>query len=202
LNKNAKIEAILAVLPQTQCGACGFPGCRPYAEAIAGNQAAINLCPPGGHATLEQLGQLTNQATQPLQSELAAKLQPPQVALIDEAACIGCTKCIQACPVDAIYGAAKQMHVVLTESCTGCTLCVDPCPVDCISMVPVTALVYDKKAARTAYEAKLARGGLKRAGILALTAQQEDAVHPPKHPPIDRKRFIAEAIARVKAKKS
>lgn len=200
MDKNAKIEAILAVLPQTQCGECGFSGCKPYAEAIAAKEAAINLCPPSGLETLHALGKLTHQVVQPLEAALTARLKSPQVALINEEECIGCTKCIQACPVDAIYGAAKQMHVVLTEQCTGCTLCVAPCPVDCITMIPVPALSYNKKAARKAYEAKLARGNFKRAGMLALSEQHQISAVPVSES-TDRKRFIAEAVARVKAKK-
>ena len=126
------IQAIDALLPQTQCGKCGHPGCKPYAEGIA-NGEAINKCPPGGDATIHALAQLLDVPELPL--ELPAV--PPQIALIREAECIGCTKCIQACPVDAIVGAAKQMHTVIVSECTGCDLCVEPCPVDCIDMLPV-----------------------------------------------------------------
>lgn len=195
----AEIEAVLALLPQTQCGACGFLGCKPYAEAIVTENAAINLCPPGGLETLRALGKHAQQATEPLEAALMARMQEPYVASIREEECIGCTKCVQACPVDAIYGAAKQMHVVLTAACTGCTLCVEPCPVDCITMVPVTTLVYDKKIARQAYEAKLARGDFKRAGMLSLHNQQKTA--DATTPSMQRKQLIAEAVARFKAKK-
>ena len=126
------IQAIDALLPQTQCGKCGHPGCKPYAEGIAKGEA-INKCPPGGDATIHALAQLLDVPELPL--ELPAV--PPQIALIREAECIGCTKCIQACPVDAIVGAAKQMHTVIASECTGCDLCVEPCPVDCIDMIPV-----------------------------------------------------------------
>ncbi len=130
------VEQIDALLPQTQCGQCGYPGCRPYAEAIAAGDADINRCPPGGEATIENLADLLGVEPKPLDPE-AGEEKPPEVAWIDEDVCIGCTKCIQACPVDAILGAPKQMHTILEDECTGCELCVDPCPVDCIHMVPL-----------------------------------------------------------------
>jgi electron transport complex protein RnfB len=126
------VEKIDAILPQTQCGQCGFPGCKPYAEAIAKGQADINKCPPGGDDGIRRLAELLGVEAKPLGEGLAHK--PKSVALIDENLCIGCTLCIQACPVDAIVGAAKQMHTVVPELCTGCELCVAPCPVDCIAM--------------------------------------------------------------------
>jgi electron transport complex protein RnfB len=126
------VERIDAILPQTQCGQCGYPGCRPYAEAIAEGDA-INKCPPGGEATIEALAELLGRDAAPLDGEAQEK----RVAFIREDECIGCTKCIQACPVDAILGAAKLMHTVIAEECTGCDLCVEPCPVDCIDMLPV-----------------------------------------------------------------
>lgn len=132
---NPIVEQIDAILPQTQCGQCGYPGCRPYAEAIA-NGDDINKCPPGGESTILALADLLDVEPQPLDAEHGTE-KPKQVAVIREDECIGCTKCIQACPVDAIVGAAKQMHTVIADECTGCDLCVDPCPVDCIDMVPV-----------------------------------------------------------------
>lgn len=132
----ALVERLDAALPQTQCGRCGYPGCRPYAEAIARGDAAINRCPPGGMEGVRTLARITGQPVVPLDPACGAEA-PAQVALIDEAACIGCTKCIQACPVDAIVGAAQLMHTVLADLCTGCALCVAPCPVDCITMVPI-----------------------------------------------------------------
>lgn len=128
------IQSIDALLPQTQCGKCGHPGCRPYAEGLASGEA-INKCPPGGDETIAQLAQLLNVPIIDLDPERGTA--PPQVAFIREAECIGCTKCIQACPVDAILGAAKLMHTVIIDECTGCDLCVAPCPVDCIEMRPV-----------------------------------------------------------------
>ncbi|MCV4265138.1 electron transport complex subunit RsxB [Pseudomonas capsici] len=128
------IQRIDALLPQTQCGKCGHPGCKPYAEGIASGEA-INKCPPGGEETIAQLAQLLRIPVLPLDTERGSA--PAQVAFIREAECIGCTKCIQACPVDAIVGAAKQMHTVIIDECTGCDLCVAPCPVDCIEMHPL-----------------------------------------------------------------
>lgn len=123
------------VLPQTQCGLCDYNGCKPYAEAIASGNATINRCPPGGVRTLKKLATLTGQTADPFIAELTEKYKPPTVAVIREHECIGCTKCIQACPVDAIIGSAKKMHTVLTTECTGCDLCLPVCPVDCIDMI-------------------------------------------------------------------
>ncbi|MFN2309876.1 MAG: electron transport complex subunit RsxB [Gammaproteobacteria bacterium] len=129
-------DQINAILPQTQCGQCGFAGCRPYAEAIAAGEADINQCPPGGEAGIRALADLLGRDFKPLNAEHGVHTEK-RVAIIDESVCIGCTLCIQACPVDAILGAAKHMHTVIAEECTGCELCVEPCPVDCIHMVPV-----------------------------------------------------------------
>ena len=128
------IDRIDQLLPQTQCGQCGFPGCRPYAEAIASGKAEINQCPPGGVAAIRALADLLGRKPMQLNPENGVE-KPPAVALIDEAVCIGCTLCIQACPVDAILGASKQMHTVIADECTGCELCLPPCPVNCIDMV-------------------------------------------------------------------
>ena len=126
-------DAVNALLPQTQCAQCGYPGCRPYARAVVAGEADINLCPPGGDTTLRQMAALLGREAAPLIS------QPPAqsiVAEIDESACIGCFHCRDACPVDAIVGAHQLMHTVIASECTGCELCVAPCPVDCISMRP------------------------------------------------------------------
>jgi electron transport complex protein RnfB len=131
---NPIADQINELLPQTQCGQCGYPGCRPYAEAIAGGEA-INKCPPGGEATIHALADLLDVEPLPLDEEHGEE-KVKAVAFIREDECIGCTKCIQACPVDAILGAAKQMHTVIASECTGCDLCVEPCPVDCIDMIP------------------------------------------------------------------
>ncbi len=130
------VDQIDALLPQTQCGQCGFAGCRPYAEAIAAGEADINQCPPGGETTIQALSELLGVDPKPLNAE-HGEHKEQMVAIIHEETCIGCTLCIQACPVDAILGAAKQMHTVIADECTGCELCVSPCPVDCIEMVPV-----------------------------------------------------------------
>ena len=128
-----------ALLPQTQCTRCGFDGCRPYAEAIAEGRVDIDRCPPGGEKTLASLAHLLGRASKALSPEVGPALAPA-VAFVDEARCIGCTKCIQACPVDAIVGASKRMHTVIASWCTGCELCIPPCPVDCIVMQPAAAL--------------------------------------------------------------
>lgn len=125
------VEKIDALLPQTQCGQCSYPGCKPYAEAIAKEEAPINQCPPGGEATIAALADLLDLDVIPLNPENGEE-SVKTVVYIDEETCIGCTLCIQACPLDAILGAAKQMHTVIESECTGCDLCIPPCPVDCI----------------------------------------------------------------------
>jgi len=130
------IDQIDELLPQTQCGQCGFPGCRPYAESIASGDA-INKCPPGGQSTINAIASLLDVPAPDLDEEHGEASDTKTVAFIREEECIGCTKCIQACPVDAILGAAKLMHTVIADECTGCDLCVEPCPVDCIDMLPV-----------------------------------------------------------------
>jgi len=138
------VEQIDAILPQTQCGQCTYAGCRPYAEAIAAGEADINQCPPGGEATIQSLAELLGVDAKPLNAEHGVHMEK-RVAIIDEQVCIGCTLCIQACPVDAILGAAKQMHTVIETECTGCELCLPPCPVDCISMVPLQLNIREWK---------------------------------------------------------
>jgi electron transport complex protein RnfB len=127
------VERIDALLPQTQCGQCRYPGCRPYAEAIAGGVADIDRCPPGGDATVQALAALLGREPKPLDPAYGVP-QPRRVAVIDEARCIGCALCLPACPVDAIVGAPRFMHTVIEAQCTGCELCLPPCPVDCIAM--------------------------------------------------------------------
>jgi electron transport complex protein RnfB len=131
-------ERIEALLPQTQCTQCGYSGCKPYSQAIARGEADIDQCPPGGEAGVRALAELLGREPKPVNPAHGLE-KPAQVALVREAECIGCTKCIQACPVDAIVGASKLMHTVIAELCTGCELCLPPCPVDCIDLVPVTA---------------------------------------------------------------
>jgi electron transport complex protein RnfB len=133
---NPMVDKINAILPQTQCGQCNFPGCKPYAEAIANEEAPINQCPPGGQEGVDALANLLNIETLSLNEDNGIE-KPKQVAVIIEELCIGCTLCIQACPVDAILGASKVMTTVIAVECTGCDLCVPPCPVDCIEMIDV-----------------------------------------------------------------
>jgi electron transport complex protein RnfB len=135
-------DQIDALLPQSQCGQCGYPGCRPYAEAVAGGEAEINLCAPGGEATMLSIADLLGR--EPVEVGEIEET-PKQVAVIDEQTCIGCTKCLQACPVDAIVGAAKQLHGIIASECTGCGLCLSPCPVDCIHLQPIPETVANWK---------------------------------------------------------
>jgi electron transport complex protein RnfB len=169
-------QAIDQLLPQTQCTRCGYTGCQPYAEAIANGEADINQCPPGGTETILALAALTGRDIARLNQDNGIEAAPT-VAVIDESRCIGCTKCLPPCPVDAIVGAPRLMHTVLTELCTGCELCIAPCPVDCISMVPLlvspahAALALPPAAeSRRRYEAhneRSARRDAERAAILA-----------------------------------
>ena len=147
------VEKIDAILPQTQCGQCGYPGCRPYAEAISRGEADINLCPPGGAEGVRRLADLLGREVKPL----SAEEKPKQVAIIDEQRCIGCTLCIQACPVDAIVGAPKQMHTVVESLCTGCELCVKPCPVECIRMEVVGESIETWKRRYPVFKLKVKR---------------------------------------------
>ncbi|MEX3628855.1 MAG: electron transport complex subunit RsxB [Burkholderia sp.] len=169
-------DRIEDLLPQTQCTKCGFDGCRPYAEAIADGSASYNQCPPGGHEGIERLAGLLGKPVIPLAIEHGEERLRP-LAVIDEQLCIGCTLCMQACPVDAIVGAPKQMHTVVAELCTGCDLCVPPCPVDCVAMIPVTG---------------------ERTGWDAWTQQQADAArarHDQHTARVRREREAAEACA-------
>jgi electron transport complex protein RnfB len=187
-------DAIDALLPQTQCTRCGYPACRPYAEALAAGAAGINRCPPGGELLIRSLAALTGRDYLPLDPACGAA-GPRRVARIDESRCIGCTLCIQACPVDAIVGAAKRMHTVVAELCTGCDLCLPPCPVDCIDMLPASdaGRPWDSARAAAARERYLAR-----AARLAGPAQA-----PAASPPADAKRAaIDAAFARARARRA
>jgi electron transport complex protein RnfB len=168
----ALVQHLDAALPQTQCTRCGFPACLPYAQAIAEGAAEINRCPPGGEATIAKLAALTGGDVVPLDPACGTHT-PLAVAVIDEARCIGCALCLEACPVDAILGAAKRMHAVVPSLCSGCELCLAPCPVDCIAMVPAqrTWSADDADAARVRHRhrtLRLARGErIERRGIVA-----------------------------------
>ncbi|MGR9014516.1 MAG: electron transport complex subunit RsxB [Gammaproteobacteria bacterium] len=149
----ALIDRINALLPQTQCGQCSFQGCRPYAEAIASGTADINQCPPGGDQGILELADLLGIPPKPLNGEFGVH-KPASVAFIIEQDCIGCVKCIAACPVDAILGAAKFMHTVIASECTGCELCIAPCPVDCIIMQPAPPSNTERSRAQKSALAK------------------------------------------------
>ncbi|WP_312947331.1 electron transport complex subunit RsxB [Superficieibacter sp.] len=139
------VDKIDAILPQSQCAQCGFPGCRPYAEAVGRNGESINRCAPGGEAVMLKIAALLNVDPQPLEGDALAQEPLRMLAVIDENNCIGCTKCIQACPVDAIIGATRAMHTVINDLCTGCNLCVDPCPTRCISLQPAAVTTENWK---------------------------------------------------------
>ena len=191
-------DRIDALLPQTQCEQCGFHGCRPYAEAIAAGDAEINQCPPGGADGIATLAALLQQPVLPLNPNNGVE-KPRTLARIIEADCIGCTKCIQACPVDAIVGASKLMHTVIADDCTGCELCVPACPVDCIILLPMPPAQMDEAhadAARDHFrrrERRLEKQQLEREAELASrkAAVDGDAQRNP----------VLEALARAKAKK-
>lgn len=174
-------SALDALLPQTQCTRCGYPSCRDYAQAIAGGEADINRCPPGGTETIIALAEITGRPVQPLSKERGIEAAPT-VAFIDEERCIGCTKCLPPCPVDAIVGTRQRMHTVVAELCTGCELCVAPCPVDCIVMIPLLAsplpalALPPPAASRARYEARNARLARRAAERAAVLAQKKQAV--------------------------
>ncbi|MDI9819528.1 MULTISPECIES: RnfABCDGE type electron transport complex subunit B [unclassified Legionella] len=199
------VKAIDDLLPQTQCGECGYAGCLPYAEALAQGTAAINLCPPGGAPTVRALGELLAINPAPFLASAEVNKRPPATAKIREAECIGCTKCIQACPVDAIIGSGKLMHAVIQHECTGCGLCIEPCPVDCIELTPVPAASYDKALARQRFNARQSRllrqeqekqQAYKEKRQLA--AKTNDALQDIKA----KQDYILQALARVQAKKN
>jgi H+/Na+-translocating ferredoxin:NAD+ oxidoreductase subunit B len=215
------IAHIDAVLPQTQCGQCSYPGCMPYAAAIAASEADINQCPPGGEAGIRALADLLDVPYKPLNTKYGVT-KPKSIALIDEDICIGCTLCIQACPVDAILGASRQMHTVITAECTGCELCLAPCPVDCISMQPATRAsrenvdlsgislerqAADNARARHAFRlTRMAREKQERAQRRAqkIAASTEFAVQSEqqKQAEANKKSAIAAAIERVRIQKA
>ncbi|HKW39535.1 MAG TPA: electron transport complex subunit RsxB [Burkholderiales bacterium] len=195
---NLLSERIDALLPQTQCTKCGYPSCRRYAEAVARSEADINQCPPGGEAGIRKLAALLERNVKPLNPANGLETAR-RVAVIDEARCIGCTLCIQACPVDAIVGAAKLMHTVVVDLCSGCDLCIAPCPVDCIAMVPASGddAIWDRAradAARARFERRAAR----------LESERKDRAHRAKRagPASEKKRAIVQAaIERARARR-
>lgn len=194
-------DHIDALLPQTQCEQCGYHGCRPYAEAIASGEAPINQCPPGGAAGIAKLAELLQVPVLPLNPVNGVE-HPRMLAHIIEADCIGCTKCIQVCPVDAISGAAKLMHSVVVDDCTGCELCVAACPVDCIVLLPMppeqATDPAHADAAREHFqrrESRLAQQSAERAAELAARKQALDGAVTQRNP-------VLEALARAKAKQA
>jgi len=202
-------ERIDALLPQTQCQRCGFVDCRSYAEAIATDETDIDRCPPGGQETLQALAGLTRHAATTVDPALGS-FTPNQVAFIIEPECIGCTKCIQACPVDAIVGAAKQMHTIIEALCTGCELCIPPCPVDCIRMQPARGITEGISVPADAHERAdffRERYRSRHTRLEHDKAVHEEQLHhqvlsDSKMDIIDqRKTEIAAAVARVRAKR-
>jgi Na+-translocating ferredoxin:NAD+ oxidoreductase subunit B len=179
-----------ALLPQTQCTRCGYPACLDYADAIARGEADINQCPPGGADGIAALATLLRRQAKPLNPANGLE-KPREVAVIDEEICIGCTKCIQACPVDAIVGASKWMHTVIADECSGCELCIAPCPVDCIEMIPLSPPQHDtmERAVqyRMRYESHNARLG-------RIERERADEL-------IARKANVSDAVARARANK-
>jgi electron transport complex protein RnfB len=193
-------QRIDALLPQTQCTRCGYPACLDYAEAIARGAAEINQCPPGGQTGIEQLALLLDRTPKPLNPQNGIE-KPAEVAFVDEEACIGCTKCIQVCPTDAIVGAQKLMHTVIADECSGCELCIPACPVDCISMrasphasEPLTALAPQYRRRYEARNARLAREHMRQEETIA--ARKADI-----HSTSISRNAVLEAIARAKARK-
>lgn len=192
------VDRIDAILPQTQCEQCGYHGCRPYAQAIARSEAPINQCPPGGAAGIARLAELLDRPTLPLNPANGVE-KPRMLARVIEADCIGCTKCIQVCPVDAIVGAAKLMHTVIAEDCTGCELCVPACPVDCIVLEPMPpAQAKDPAyadAARRHFEQREVRLERERVEHEATLTARKASLDAPQNNPVQA------ALARARAKK-
>jgi electron transport complex protein RnfB len=198
--KTISAETIDAILPQTQCGLCGYDGCMPYARGLVNENASIDLCPPGGVKGLLAIANLLHEDPQPFIPAMEKKAKPKSIAFIREAECIGCTKCIQACPVDAILGSTKLMHTVITDECTGCELCIAPCPVDCIDMlIPVndTTLVEKQKAdtARKRFQSRQQRLEKEQKTFSAAKNLPE------KNEIENKKKFIEAALLRVQNKK-
>lgn len=199
------VERINAVLPQTQCTRCGYEACLPYAQAIANDNESINRCPPGGDEGIATLAQLTGQAIQSLDPECGSYTQPT-IAFIDEEHCIGCTLCIQACPVDAIVGANKQMHTVLVDLCTGCDLCVAPCPVDCIHMHTIdrdwtTELASQAKFNFQKRQTRLAQKHNESAAVAAKVLANKPQVSAQADSTAHREATISDILAKARARR-
>lgn len=205
-------DQIDALLPQTQCGQCGYAGCRPYAEALAAGLADLDQCPPGGDEGVEGLAALLQRPAKPVNPANGVHKPVASVAFIEEALCIGCMRCIQACPVDAIVGANKLMHTVISDQCTGCELCLPPCPVDCIVMEPVAAaapardvlmaMAPQSRQRHQARQARLARRDAER------NAERERRKQRPAPQPLDVPAIapaldpVAAALARARARRA
>lgn len=213
-------ERIDALLPQTQCRRCGYPDCSAYSLALAAGDTAVNRCPPGGASTIKRLAALLNVAPVALDGTCGEE-GPRRVAFVDEAWCIGCTLCLAACPVDAIVGAAKRMHVIIESLCTGCELCIAPCPVECIHMEaarsgPLEPAPWLRERALPAKQRYVARGqrlgsgpavaigpihSTANAGVAAMSEPDPDITHAASQQATQRKRLISEAVARSKARR-
>jgi electron transport complex protein RnfB len=191
------IDKLDALLPQTQCGQCGYGGCRPYATAIVQQQAAFNLCPPGGISTLVELAKTLARDPNPFLASMQMQQKPPVVAKIRETECIGCTKCIQACPVDAIIGSAKQLHTVILDECTGCELCIAPCPVDCIDLELIPQRRYQPSKAKARFSARQTRLANKQIST-AIPVAEKNLLQESNQ----KKLAIEAAVARAKAKRA
>ncbi|HLU77837.1 MAG TPA: RnfABCDGE type electron transport complex subunit B [Burkholderiales bacterium] len=200
MNPAQRVAEIDALLPQTQCTKCGYAGCEPYARAIAAGEADINRCPPGGAAGIAALATLLDRPAKALDTTRGVE-RPHQVARIDESRCIGCTLCIQACPVDAIAGAPKQMHSVIAALCSGCDLCVAPCPVDCIDMIPA-ANAWDRAAADAARNRFYRRRARLERDRAAREARRNRAVAAQDDEAQARQAFIRAAMERARARRA
>ncbi len=189
-------DAIDALLPQTQCRRCGYESCRAYAEAVAAGDAPINRCPPGGDETVAALADLLDTPALAI-DESCGVTSPLVIARIDEASCIGCTLCMQACPTDAIVGAAKLMHTVISDRCTGCELCLPPCPVDCIAMLPAARVwsTADAERARQHFMARNAR-------LATSSRKREQNLAPPDATRQRRRAAVDAALARARSRRA
>lgn len=201
MTRNVTPEQIDAVLPQTQCGLCSYNGCMPYAKALVNDNVAIDLCPPGGVKGLQAIAKLVNEDPTPFLANMMKKAKPRLLAVIREDECIGCTKCIQACPVDAIVGGAKLMHTVINQECTGCELCVAPCPVDCIDMLTLAPAAEAEAAwqqdnARKRFNARELRVSdkSKTPEVVSFKTQVSKSAG-------EKRSFIQEAVERARLKK-